>query len=486
MPSLFDDHMVLQRDQPLAFWGKADPGEKVTVELAGHAATTTTAEDGHWQATLPPLPAGGPHTLRIRGENELVFRNVAVGEVWLASGQSNMQWTIDRSLNADLAKITVLRDPDIRYLPVKNQGSQEPQWETVGQWSIASPEAIGNYSAVAYAFAESLHAALGVTVGIIENAWGGSAAEAWVPRPVIINDPVLVSIHETWVEKETGYSFEEELAAFERELEAWKALRDEAERTGEEIPARPRAPHDEMICQHRPANLWNARILPIAPYSIRGVIWYQGEANASRGEEYKTLFPTLIREWRQAWNSDFPFYFVQLADFREEKWFSTGDTWPYLREAQTYTLHNVPNTGQAVIIDIGEGKDIHPRQKEEVGRRLVRWALARDYGFADLAFRSPEYASHQQEGSKLLVKFNYTGSGLRALDTALVKGFVIRDTEGVWHETMGRVISETEVELELPAETTVTALRYAWADNPICNLFSYEGLPATPFRTDAD
>lgn len=482
--NLFGDHMVLQRETPIRVWGEAGPGETVTVELAGNSVLDQAGETGDWMVELPAMPAGGPHVLTIHGENKLQFQNVMVGEVWVASGQSNMGWPVSGSLNADLEKLTAIDAAPIRFLEVKNPGGQEPQKEFPGEWTLATPDTIGDFSAVAWHFAKTLQAALGVPVGIIENAWGGSSAEAWVPREVIAADPELESIHEKWLEIEDGYDYQEELDQWEKDVAEWEQAVAEARAAGDPNPKKPRKPRERMHTQWRPANLWNARVLPVVPYPIRGAIWYQGETNASRGLEYRTLFPTLIREWRKAWDQEFPFYFVQLADFLEEKWFDPEDNWPVLREAQTYTLHTVPNTGQAVIIDLGEGRDIHPRHKEEVGRRLARWALNRDYGFAGLACRSPEFEAFTQEGDKLVVKFNYTGGGLRAFDTRTVKGFVVKTGDGGWLQVEGRVRGDDSVELDLPGPEPVTALRYAWADNPVCNLFSLEGLPTTPFRTD--
>jgi sialate O-acetylesterase len=482
--NLFGDHMVLQRDAPVKVWGTASAGEEVEVDMAGRSAMTVADAGGTWSVELPAMPAGGPHSMVIRGDNELVLDDILVGEVWVASGQSNMQWTLDRSLNADLARLTAQRNGDIRFLRINNMGSQEPQEEIKGRWTRASTNSCGNFSAVAYAYAESLHASLGVPVGIIENSWGGSNAETWVPRDVIAADPVLVSIHEQWIDIERNYDLEAELAAWEVAVAEWEKKAEEARNSELDEPRKPRKPQDRMTAQHRPGNLWNARVLPIVRYPMRGVIWYQGEGNSGRGLEYRTLFPTLIREWRKAWGADFPFYFVQLADFKQESIFGPDENWPVLREAQTYTLRTVPNTGQAVIIDIGEGKDIHPRHKEEVGRRLARWALNRDYGFHTLTCRSPEFDTFNQQGDKLVVKFNYTGSGLRAFDTNDVQGFVIRTEDGNWIPVTGKVTSPDTVRLALPDDSAVTALRYAWADNPVCNLFSYEGLPATPFRSD--
>ena len=481
---LFGSHMVCQRDRPIPVWGTADPGEDVTVSMAGNSVSAITAADGKWAVMLPELPAGGPHTLTIKGSNELVFQDVLVGEVWLASGQSNMEWDVRNSGNADLRALTAAARGQIRELPVKGRGSQQPQSEFEGSWTVATRDTVGTFSAVAYAFAQTLHEALGVPVGIIENSWGGSSAEAWVDRSVIAADPVFEDIVARWQEIESTWDYEAELAKFEADMVIWEAAVEAARAAGEKGPNRPRRPQDRMTDQHRPGNLWNARVLPVAPFPVRGVIWYQGESNASRALQYRTLFPTLISEWRLLWGRELPFYWVQLADFHEEKAFDPEAEWPALREAQTMTQYLLPATGQAVIIDIGEGRNIHPQEKEEVGRRLARWALNRDYGFTSLAFRSPEFAGMQQDGDKLLVKFSFVGEGLRARDTQSVHGFVIKDETGNWTLVEGEVTGPDTVTLQLPSELPVLALRYAWADNPVCNLFSKEGLPATPFRTD--
>ncbi|HSH08808.1 MAG TPA: sialate O-acetylesterase, partial [Oceanipulchritudo sp.] len=462
--TLFGDHMVLQRDRPLLFWGLADAGEMVTVSMAGNTVQVAADSEGQWKAQLPALPAGGPHTLSIKGDNELVFQDVLVGEVWIASGQSNMGMTVGGALNADLARITARRNPEIRMLRVRNLGSQEPQSEIKGQWTIASAGTVDKFSAVGYAFAETLHAALGIPVGVIENAWGGSNAETWVDRSVIAADPELKSIHEEWLGIEATYDFDALMAAYPGQIAEWEAAVAEAKSAGLKPPQKPRQPLNRMVGQHRPGNLWNARVLPIAPVVMRGVIWYQGEGNAhsvERAHQYQHLFTTLIDQWRGLWGKEFPFYWVQLADFNKEAVFGETETWPVVRESQTNTLHSRPHTGQAVIIDLGEGKDIHPRHKEEVGRRLARWALNRDYGYSDLVCRSPEFDFFQQEGSKLVVGFNYTGGGLRAFDTNVVHGFVVKSEDGTWHEVKGLITADDTVELALPDESLVVALRYA-------------------------
>lgn len=481
LTTLFGDHMVLQRGKAVPVWGSAAPGERVRVEFAGRAQEAVAGPDGKWRVDLSPMEAGGPYELVITGSNELRFKDVLVGEVWLASGQSNMEWKMSRSLDFDLEQAVAADATQIRYLTARNPGSQEPAGTIKGSWKVVTPETVEGASAVAYHFARTLHAVLGVPVGIIENAWGGSSAEAWVDREVIRSREGLRSIHDNWVEIESGYDYGAEVAKWEEKLRAWEAARD----AGETQANRPRKPENRMVGQHRPGNLWNARVLPLVPYAMRGVIWYQGESNSSRWQQYRELFGTLIEEWRAAWGEELPFYWAQLADFREEAPFSETDTWPYLRETQTQVMKDLPRTGQAVIIDVGEGKDIHPRDKMTVGRRLARWALNKDYGYASVTDRSPELKSWRQEGDKAVLQFEHCGSGLRALETNTLEGFVVR-RGGAWSTVVGRVSEAEEVSLELGSTEPVEAIRYAWADNPPCNLFTSEGLPVTPFRTDTD
>lgn len=490
VPSLFSDHMVLQRNKPIQVWGWGDPGESVKVTLNGKSSRTKTGKDGKWKVDLPSMDAGGPYVMQIAGNNNLNISDVLIGEVWVASGQSNMAMQVNRASNADLKKLAASRKPAIRFNNVGNIGTQEPQDKTDNVWIEINPDTISGVSAVAYSFAETLHDTLNIPIGIIENAWGGSAAEAWVPRDVIAKDDQLKSIHAEWLEIESGYNFDEEMADYEVRHERWQAAVKEARANGVEPPrAPPRKPQNRMTGQHRPANLWNGRLLPIAPIAMRGAIWYQGESNAhtiEKAQQYEHLLSTMITEWRKLWNYNFPFYFVQLADYRGESLFNPDDTWAYLRNSQTNVMRKMLSTGQAVITDIGENKDIHPKQKEEVGRRLARWALNRDYGYSDLAYRSPELDDWHQDGTQVVVNFDYTGSGLRPFDSNEIKGFAVKDSAGQWHVVAGLLAGQDSVALDVPAGVAVKAVAYAWANNPVCNLFTNEGLPVTPFRTDID
>ena len=482
--NLFGDNMVLQRERPIHIWGSATEGEKVVVKFAGQTVSTKTGPQGRWFVSLDPLPAGGPYTLEVIGRNRLQLNNILLGEVWVASGQSNMEWPVRDSHNGDLTRLTAGRNDQIRFLAIRNPGGQSPASKIEGRWAVAGKDSVSEFSAVAYAFAETLHAALGVPIGIIENAWGGSTAEAWLPRETLMDHPDLEQIHRSWTQIEAEYDFARELAQWQTAVKAWEAQVEIAGREGSVPPGKPEKPSNRLFGQHRPGNLWNSRVMPIIPVSMRGVIWYQGESNENRWMQYRTLFPTLIQEWRKAWGWEFPFYWVQLAGFRLQSAFDPESLWAPLREAQTLTLNSLPKTGQAVAIDLGEPTNIHPRAKEEVGRRLARWALNRDYGYDELACRSPEFESFSQDGSKLFVKFTFVGEGLQTIINNYVKGFFIRTNEGEWTGIKGKIVSRDTVLLELPSAKPVSEVRYAWADHPVCNLYSMENLPVTPFRTD--
>ena len=482
LPSIFGSHMVLQRNQPNRVWGWADPKESVTVDFAGKTYRTTADDSGAWQIQLEAMKAGGPYVLKVRGKNEQQFDDVLIGEVWICSGQSNMAFSVGRAYDGDLARYTA-DFPRIRLISVPQVGTQEPQRDFKGNWQVCSSESVGNFSAVGYFFGRELHRALDVPIGLIDNAWGGSAAEAWVDRPRLEADPRFKSLLERWDKTARTFDFEKANAAYKQRLAKWQEAARAARRAAKPVSRRPRPPRNPLTGQHRPANLYNGVLKPTIGYGIRGVIWYQGESNASRAAEYRYLFPLMIKAWREDWGEgDFPFYWVQLADFRAEVEQPADSAWAELREAQTMTMDKLPNTGQAVIIDVGEGRDIHPRNKLTVAKRLARWALAKDYGI-DVVYRSPQYKSMKVEGNKIRVTFDTFGSKLYSFDTPQPRGFAVagEDRKFYWAEAK---LQGNDVIVTCPEVPHPVAVRYAWADNPVANLQNAEGLPVTPFRTD--
>ena len=437
LPHLFADHMVIQRDARITIWGWGDPGERVTVELGNRSRKTTTDESGRWTVILPPFRSGGdPLTMIITGDNTLTIEDILVGEVWVCSGQSNMWWPIRSASDPD--SISAAADhPGIRMFTVPQRTELEPQEDCEGAWSICSPEAVMVFSAVGYHFARVLNRELECPIGMIHTSWGGTLAEAWTSLETLRSDPGYQKILERRVA--TGTS-----------------------------------------PQHRASSLWNAMIAPLTPFTIKGVIWYQGEANVARAAQYRTLFPDMIGDWRRNWSlGDFPFYFVQLAPYRY------GNRDPRaaaeLRDAQRVSL-SVPNTGMAVTMDIGNPRDIHPRNKHDVGYRLALWALANDYRH-DLVFSGPLYSSMEIDGSEVRISFRYTAGGLATLDGAAPSHFEIAGLDRKFHPAEARI--EGEIVIVSSEQVTVpVAVRYAWSDDAEPNLIAIEGLPASSFRTD--
>ena len=476
LPNIFGDHMVLQREQANPVWGKADAGETVTVSIGGQNHQTVADQHGDWRIQIAPMPANAePQVLQVSGLNSQVsFSDVLVGEVWICSGQSNMQWSLSNSYNGPV-EIAAANHPQIRLISVPQVGTQDPQDNFDGAWSICSPDTVGNFSAVGYLFGSRIHSALGVPVGLIDNAWGGSSAEAWVPRDTLEADGGYSELLSSWDQKVAAYTDEMHAAKVD-EYQAWQAA-------GKPKPAK-RAPRDFRAGQHRPANIFNGVLNPTIGYGIRGVIWYQGESNSGRAYQYRTLFPLMITTWRELWQQgDFPFYWVQLADFMEETPEPADSNWAELREAQTMTL-SLPNTGQAVIIDAGEGRDIHPRDKTTVANRLVRLALANDYGY-QIAAQSPRYASMQIQDSIIALTFDHVSSqGLHTFDVRQLLGFELAGEDKVFVKADAKIIGKNKVLVSNANVQNPVAVRYAWANNPKANLQDRNGLPVTPFRTD--
>lgn len=474
LPALVGDHMVLQRGQELPLWGWADPGAVVTVAIAGQQVKGKADASGRWEVRLAPLQVT-PHALEMTvssGGETQVLGNIRVGEVWICSGQSNMRWMVGNSYDADLEKLTA-NYPDIRFLKMPNVGTQEPQTDFVGQWQVCTPETVGEHTAVGYFFGRQLHETLGVPVGLIDNSWGGSAAEAWVRRDVLEQDGRFAALLEEWKVREQNYDYEKELAD-------WEQAAARAKEAGK--PA-PRRPQNQITGNQRPGNLYCGMLHPLIGYGIRGAIWYQGESNAGRAAAYRDLFPLMIRHWRLEWQQgDFPFYWVQLADYQDEVAEPGESGWAELREAQTLTLA-LPNTGQAVIYDVGEGRDIHPRDKQTVGRRLARIALAGDYG-VEVPWQSPQFERMTVEGGKAVLTFRHVGSGLYSFDVVEPKGFAVAGADRVWHWAEAKVVGTDQVEVSCAAVPQPVAVRYAWAQNPVATLRSRENLPVVPFRTD--
>ncbi|MFT6809364.1 MAG: sialate O-acetylesterase [Saprospiraceae bacterium] len=479
MPSIFGDHMVLQQKQDNPVWGWANSGEKIAVSIDGQRHTTTADAKGNWRVQLKPIVVGGPYKLHIEGENaQFYFEDVMVGEVWICSGQSNMEWPIQRTNSAELAMLTA-NHPNIRLISVPRVGTQEAQNDFEGEWTTASSESIKDFSAIGYFFGRRLSDALDVPIGLIDNAWGGSAAEAWVKREVLEEDERFDEFMDSWTETERTFDYEKELEKWKEKVAEWES-KPKAERSWRQ----PNRPRNILTGNNRPANIYNGVLHPTIGFGIKGVIWYQGESNARRAYQYRDLFPLMIKHWREEWQQgDFPFYYVQLADVQEESDEPGDSNWAELREAQTMTMDRLKNVGEAVIIDLGEGRDIHPRNKNTVADRLARWALAKDYK-KEIQYRGPTYQSMEVMGSKIIIKFNNTGQGLYSFDTQEPQGFTIAGTNQKFVNAQAKMVDENTMEVWSDDINAPASVRYAWAQNPICNMYSRDGLPMTPFRTD--
>jgi sialate O-acetylesterase len=611
LPKIFGDHMVLQRDVPVRIWGWAEPGERVQVVMQGQRNSTRTGRNGKWEITLAPLKTGGPYEMIIKGKNTITLGDILVGDVWLASGQSNMQWTVQQSANA-AEEIKNADHPGIRLYTVSRGMSEFPLDDIEGgQWLVCLPGNIASFSAVAWYFGRKLHYELDVPIGLIASSWGGTVAEAWMSREAVsrhddfsntmLNTPFTIenarseslTMMEQWKQERDNHDEGRKLnwhlpglddsdwqsmplpgiwennglpavdgvVWFRKEFnltqeQAQKPLylhlgriQDLDEtfvngqltgsmsgqgnlrnyqvdpsvlrsgrnvvsvrvtdtggnggitgpnlyalsetnieflsgnwkyKTGSVAPA----PRQGVNPNSFPSLLYNAMINPVTRFAIRGTIWYQGESNAARAEQYRTLFPMLIDDWRRQWNQPhMPFLFVQLANFMQPDDKPTDSNWARLREAQKMTL-NRDHTGMAVIIDIGEANDIHPQNKQDVGLRLALQALKISYG-RQIVASGPVFSSMQPEGGSIRLSFESVGEGLAARDKyGYLKGFAVAGADKIFHWAEAR-IEGTQVVVSSPQVAAPVAVRYAWGNNPDdANLYNSENLPASPFRTD--
>ena len=474
LPAVLTDHMVIQRDQPVHVWGRANAGEPVSATFHGNTRSTTADSLGLWSIYLPPADPGGPFELTIKGQNTIVLKDVLVGDVWVASGQSNMEWQL-RQAKDGAKEVAGANNPRIRLFEVSKRVSDHPLDDVEAKpWAACSPETAGTFSAVAYFFGKKVQEAVGIPVGLISSSWGGTPADSWTSLRGISADPGLMPVFAEWSK------ISDELTRFrirrEKVLADWQVAVDKAKAEGRPAPGRPWAGNDRG--EWAPASLYNAMIAPLTPFPIRGAIWYQGESNASteRAGLYRRLFGAMIQDWRRAWGvGDFPFLFVQLANFTT----GPGARWPELREAQMQTLQ-LANTAMAVTIDIGEPKDIHPKNKQDVGARLALAARVVAYG-EPMEYSGPLFRSVTTEGDALRVYFNHVGKGLEAKDGE-PRGFEIAGADRKYVPAEARIEGGTLVVRSASVPSPVY-VRYAWKDDPSCNLYNSEGLPASPFRS---
>lgn len=475
LPAILTDHMVIQRGLPVHVWGKAAPGENVAVTFRGETKSSMADDAGRWSVYLTPAEAGGPYEISVKGKNTITLTDVLVGDVWIGSGQSNMEWPLSRAANGQ-AEVAAAKYPKIRLFHAMHRVSDYPLDDIYGKgWEPCTPETAADFSAVAYFFGRHLHDQLNVPVGIIQSAWGGTPVEAWTSLKAISSDASLMPVFSEWARMTDKHALA--LARYELQLREWEAAVAKAKAAGQPEPRRPGQPNGPGG-SWTPAGLYNAMIAPLTPFPIKGAIWYQGESNASprRAPVYARLFQTMIRDWRDAWRvGDFPFLFVQLANFKT----SPDSQWPELREAQLQTLA-LKNTGMAVTIDIGNPDDIHPTNKQDVGKRLALAARAIAYG-EKLEYSGPLFRQATQEGAALRVWFDHA-AGLTAKGGALA-GFEVAGADKKYAPAEARIEGATVV-VSSAAVPVPVYVRYAWSDTPDATLFNGAGLPASPFRSE--
>ena len=539
LPHIFGDHMVLQRESAVPVWGWADPGETVTVSSGLQSATATTGDDGKWKVLLGRLETSTkPIEVTVAGKNTIILHDVLVGDVWLCSGQSNMEFGIT---NDNTAKETIAQadQPLIRLFVVPKMVAPQPADEIgkapelQGSWQLCTPDTIskdglwGGFTAAGYYFGRNIQQTTGKPVGLIESCWGGTPAQSWTSLEGLQTAPELK--HHADAAEKYSATFQQQMEAYPAALENYKAELEKWNQENKEavdtfnaamtqwkadaqqaaaenrptVPPKPaplkspKAPEAPNQARNTPTGLYNGMIAPLVPYAIAGAIWYQGESNAGQAVEYRTLFPAMITDWRKQWGQgDFPFLFVQLANFQARKPEPGDSAWAMLREAQLKTLE-LPSTGMAVAIDLGEATDVHPRDKWDVAERL---ALAARYIVYDekIAYSGPTYQEMKVEGSKIRIQFDHVEGGLvigvppahfhpgeARTPEAELQGFAIAGADGKFVWAQAKIDGKT-ILVSSDAVPQPVAVRYAWADNPAANLYNKAGLPASPFRTDTD
>ncbi|MFM8471503.1 MAG: sialate O-acetylesterase [Limisphaerales bacterium] len=479
LPAIFGDHMVLQRDAVVPVWGTATPGEEVTVSIAGQTVTAKAGADGKWSVKFAKLSAAGPHTLTVKGNNTVTFSDVLVGEVWLGSGQSNMAMQVSRAKDFE-AEQAAAKLPSIRMFTEASPNSPIAQFMGKGEWVVCSPETVGRFSATAYFFGRELHKSLNVPVGLINSSVGGTPIESWIAPETQRNSPALKDFFAAREQAEKAakpVDPAQTKAKFEADLAKWQEAAKKAKSEGKPAPKRPQDPAAIAGRKGDVGGLFNGKISPLIPYAIRGALWYLGEANSTpeKAHFYEAQLRLLVTDWRKLWGYEFPFVWVQLPNFG-----GAGRNWPAVREAMLKTLA-LPHTGMAITIDIGEEKDIHPKNKQDVGRRLAAWALGTVYG-QKVATSGPLSTGHQVRGSEMVLSFKHTDGGLAAKGGEL-KGFVVAGADQQWKPATARIEGDTVIVSSADVKQPV-AVRYAWENWPTCNLYNGAGLPASPFRTD--
>ncbi len=482
LPDVLSSGMVLQRDRAVPIWGKADLGEIVTVRFGAQTKKATVGSDGTWRVVLDALKANAtPATMTVVGKNTIELKDILVGEVWLVSGQSNMQWRLFESTGGEEA-VAAASHPAIRLFNVSREVGFKRKAPPLAVWQPTTPESARDFSAAGYYFGVELLKELKVPIGLINSSYGGSQAEAWTPEEHLLASADLrptVERTKIWEAERPRVR-----AEYDEQIKQWREAAEKAKASGARPQPSPGVP-DALRDYRVAASIYKGMIEPLIPFALRGVFWYQGESNEARAEQYRLLLPTMIRAWRERWGQgDFPFGIIQLPNYRAVKTEPTDEAWSHIREAQRRTALSTPKTGLIVTIDIGEANDIHPKNKLDVGKRMARWALADVYG-RKLTRGGPMLRDAKVAGSKIILTFDDVGAGLKIRDGDRLEEFAIAGADRKWHWAEAKIVGKNRVEVWSSAMPQPVAVRYAFNNNPKRpNLTNETGLPATPFRTD--
>ncbi|MGB7346263.1 MAG: hypothetical protein WBD20_18740 [Pirellulaceae bacterium] len=491
VPNFFSDHMVLQRDRDAQLWGKASPGAEVEIEFGGERSTAKADSDGHWRTGIATGPANADgRVLKIASGGESIkIKDVLVGEVWLASGQSNMAFPLAR-VPEYVEMLKTIDMPGVRMFCATPTAAAEPKDNITGDWLLPGTDSGNAMSAVAFFFAKKLHKDLGVPVGIIKTAWGGKPVETFTSREALSSLPETKVLVDKLMQQQTAFNpaaakkaYEERLKFFQAANKQWQEKGKAEGKRRPRAPAKPKAP---TMTEGNPGVLYDGMIHPFVGYTVKGAIWYQGEANAKAGKvPYDVTLPLMIRDWRDRWGDEFAFEFVQLANYKTAATEpGNNDPWPLLQDRMRLILDTAPNTGMAVINDVGAANDIHPKDKKTPGDRLAIWALAKTYGH-DIVHSGPLFASSQKADGSITIDFSAVGEGLKSRDGSPLKRFEIAGNDKVWHWADANITGKSAVKVSSKNVRDPIAVRYAWAANPEgANLVNSEGLPTSVFRTD--
>lgn len=482
LPDVIGEAMVLQRDHAVPIWGKADPGEVVTIRFASQSKKATADKDGKWRVNLDPMRANAaPATMAISGKNSIELKNILVGEVWLVAGQSNMQRLLSETANGDAATAAA-NHPLIRLFNVSRQVAFKHQPGPLATWQACSPLTVKEFSAAGYYFGVELQKELNVPIGLLNSSFGGSQAEAWTPVEYLLaSDDLRPTVERTKIWEAERPKVK---ADYDESLKRWRADAEKARATGARPQPSPAVP--DALREYRvAASIYDGMIAPLMPFAIRGALWYQGESNEARAQQYGILLPTMIKAWRERWGQgNFPFGIIQLPNYRAVKPEPADEAWSHIREAQRRTALATPNTGLIVTIDIGEANDIHPKNKLDVGKRMCRWALADVYS-RKMTESGPVLHKAEIARSKIVLTFDEAGQGLKMRDGDKLDEFAIAGADHKWHWAEAKIVGKNRVEVWAAAVPQPQAVRYAFNNNPKHpNLTNETGLPAGPFRTD--